>query len=92
MKEAENGLDGFIKTQAFQPDLVIMDLVMPKMGGLEAIAKIREINPTVPIIVLTSSSKKEEVVAAAAHKVKGYIKKPIKKEPLISLALSCFES
>ena len=91
VQQAENGLDGFIRTQAFNPDLIIMDLVMPKMGGLEAIAKIRELKPTVNIIVLTSSSKKEEVVAAAAHKIKGYIKKPIKKEKLIELATSCFQ-
>jgi two-component system chemotaxis response regulator CheY len=91
LEQAENGLDGFVRTQAFKPDLIIMDLIMPKMGGLEAIAKIREIDPFVNIIILTSSSKKEEVVAAAAHKVKGYVKKPIKKEQLIALAHSCFE-
>ena len=89
--EAENGLDGFIKCHSFQPHLVIMDLNMPKMGGLEATAKIREINPTIPIIILTSSSKKEEVIAAAAHKIKGFVKKPIKMEQLLKLAQSCFQ-
>jgi CheY-like chemotaxis protein len=88
--EAENGLDAFVRNQADQPDLIIMDLVMPKMGGLEAIAQIREMRPTVPIIVLTSSSKKEEVMAAAAHKVKGYVIKPIQMEQLLELARSCF--
>jgi len=90
VSEAENGLEGFIKTKAVQPDLIVMDLVMPKMGGLEAIAQIREIDPLVPIIVLTSSAKKDEVVAAAEHKVKGYIRKPIKMDRILELAQSCF--
>lgn len=90
VSEAENGLDGFIRNQSDQPDLIIMDLVMPKMGGLEAIARIREMNPSVHIIILTSSSKKEEVVAAAKHKVKGYVMKPIQMAQLLELAQSCF--
>jgi CheY-like chemotaxis protein len=89
--QAENGLDGFIKAQASLPDLIIMDLIMPKMGGLEAIAKIREISQSVPIIILTSTSKKEEVMAAAAQKVKGYVKKPIQMDRLMQLAVKCFQ-
>ena len=89
--QADDGLDAFIKNQANQPDLIIMDLIMPKMGGLEAIARIRELSPNVYIIILTSTSKKEEVVAAAAHKVKGYIKKPIQMDRLLKLARSCFQ-
>lgn len=90
--QAENGLDGFVKTQASQPDLIIMDLIMPKMGGLEAVARIRETHPSVPIIILTSTSKKEEVMTAAVHKVKGYVKKPIQMDRLLQLALNCFQS
>jgi len=89
--QAEDGLDGFIKNQAGQPDLIIMDLIMPKMGGLEAIARIREISPSVHIIILTSTSKKEEVMAAAVHKVKGYVKKPIQMDRLLKLAQNCFQ-
>ena len=91
VSQAENGLDGFVRNQADQPDLIIMDLVMPKMGGLEAIARIREMSAAVHIIVLTSTSKKEEVKAAAAHKVKGYIMKPIQMDQLMELARSCFQ-
>lgn len=89
--QAENGLDGIIKNQAIQPDLIIMDLIMPRMGGLEAIAKIRELNPSVNIIILTSTSKKEEVMTAASHKVKGFIKKPIQMDQLLKLSIKCFQ-
>jgi DNA-binding NarL/FixJ family response regulator len=67
-----------------------MDLVMPKMGGLEAIDHIRELGSAVHIIVLTSSSKKDEVVKAAGYKVKGYMRKPIKMDHIMELAKSCF--
>jgi CheY-like chemotaxis protein len=90
VSEAENGLDAFVRNQADQPDLIIMDLVMPKMGGIEAIAQIREMRPNVPIIVLTSTAKKEEVMAAAAHKVKGYAIKPIQMDQILEMARSCF--
>jgi CheY-like chemotaxis protein len=90
VSEAQDGLDGFIKSHSIHPDFIIMDLIMPKMGGLEAIAKIRELNPSIPIIILTSTSKKEEVVAAAALKIKGYVRKPIQMDHLIRLAHSCF--
>ncbi len=89
--QANDGLDGFIKNQANHPDLIIMDLIMPKMGGLEAVARIREISPAVHIIILTSTSKKEEVMAAAVHKVKGYVKKPIQMDRLLKLARHCFQ-
>ena len=88
--QAENGMEAVVKTKAFQPDLIIMDLVMPKMGGLEAIGHIRELDPSVHIIVLTSSSKKDEVLKAAGYKVKGYIRKPIKMDHILELAKSCF--
>jgi CheY-like chemotaxis protein/CheY-specific phosphatase CheX len=91
VSEAEDGLNGFIKTHAIQPDLIIMDLIMPKMGGLEAIARIREIDASVHIIILTSTSKKEEVVAAAALKINGYVRKPIQMDYLLELAQTCFK-
>ncbi len=89
--EAENGLEGFVRYHSLEPDLIIMDLIMPKMGGLEAVAKIREISPSVPIIILTSTSKKEEVMTAATYNIKGYVKKPIQMEKLLSLARRCFQ-
>jgi CheY-like chemotaxis protein/CheY-specific phosphatase CheX len=91
VSEAVNGLDGFIKTHAIQPHLIIMDLIMPKMGGLEAIDRIRELYTSVHIIILTSTSKKEEVIAAAQQKIKGFVRKPIQMDHLLKLARSCFK-
>ena len=89
--QAKNGLDAVQQFGSFKPDLTFMDLVMPEMGGLEAIAHIRELDSSTKIVVLTSSSKKSEVMTASELKVKGYIKKPLKTDRLLDLAISCLK-
>lgn len=88
--EASNGAEAVKEFSRIRPDLTLMDLVMPELGGLEAISKIRGTAPHAPIIVLTSTAKKAEVVQAAKFKVKGYIRKPVDQEKLIDLAKNCF--
>jgi DNA-binding NarL/FixJ family response regulator len=51
--EAENGLDGMEQTAALDPDVVLMDLRMPEMGGLEAARLIRHRMPAVQVVILT---------------------------------------
>jgi CheY-like chemotaxis protein len=51
--EAVNGLDAVEKAKKFQPDLVILDLGMPVMNGLEAARELKTILPVVPIILFT---------------------------------------
>jgi len=61
-----------------------MDLVMPKMGGLDAIIEIQESDPEAKFVMLTSCSRKDEVVAAKTLKVLCYIIKPLKIENFLS--------
>jgi DNA-binding NarL/FixJ family response regulator len=51
--EAVNGRDGIEKAQQLRPDLIVLDLSMPVMNGLEAASVLRRILPTVPIILFT---------------------------------------
>jgi CheY-like chemotaxis protein len=88
--EASDGSEAVKAFSKTRPDLTLMDLVMPELGGLEAIAKIRRVAPQAHIIVLTSTAKKAEVLEAAKHKVKGYIRKPVDQEKLLNLSKSCF--
>ena len=88
--EASDGSEAVKAFSKIRPDLTLMDLVMPELGGLEAIAKIRRVAPLAHIIVLTSTAKKSEVLEAAKHKVKGYIRKPVDQEKLLNLSKNCF--
>lgn len=55
--EAENGLEGLNLVKQLQPDLVFLDLKMPVMDGIEALEKIRELYPHMPIYVVTAFVK-----------------------------------
>ena len=66
-------------------DIILMDIKMPEMDGLEATRQIREFNPTIPIIAQTAyalTSDRERVLQSGCT---DYISKPIKKEDLINL-------
>jgi len=54
--EAENGREGIEKAQQLRPDLIIMDLSMPVMNGMDATRAIRRIMPNVPILLLSGHS------------------------------------
>ena len=54
--EAENGQDAIEKAQAFHPDLIVMDLSMPVMNGIDATRGLKTLMPTVPVIVFSEYS------------------------------------
>lgn len=84
VEQAKDGKEAIEKFKEFNPDLTIMDLVMPEMGGLDAIMEIQETNPDAKFIVLTSSSRRDEILAAKSLNVLAYILKPLNMEELIA--------
>jgi DNA-binding NarL/FixJ family response regulator len=62
--EAINGADAIHKAQEFSPNLIILDLAMPEMNGLEAAAALKYILPGVPIFLLTAHYSRELELAA----------------------------
>ncbi len=73
--EAADGIEAVEKARALQPDVILMDLVMPRMTGLEAILKIREEDPDARILVLTSSAEEAKVSAVIKAGAMGYLLK-----------------
>lgn len=70
--EAENGRIGIDKAQRLHPDLIILDLSMPVMNGLEAARVLRSVLPAVPILMYTSfatSNLADEALAAGVSRV-----------------------
>lgn len=81
--EAENGVEGFSKVKELKPDLVTLDVVMPKMDGFEALDKIKEYDESQNVIMCTSVDQHEKVIEAIKRGADGYIVKPFKKDSVL---------
>ena len=73
--EASDGEQAIQAHQALKPDITLMDLRLPKIGGAEAITKIRAGNPAAKIIVLTTFDGDEDIYRALQSGAKGYLLK-----------------
>lgn len=74
---AENGRIGIEKFKKYQPDIVLLDLRMPEMSGMEVIPKIREITEMIPIIIISGNNEVSDAVEALRIGAWDYITKPI---------------
>jgi two-component system nitrate/nitrite response regulator NarL len=86
--EAENGLDAVEKAHALVPDLVVMDVEMPVMDGVEATRLIREQLPAVKVIMLTVSEADDHVFDAIRFGAHGYLLKDLRPEQLYDMIRS----
>lgn len=80
--EAEDAEKGITLIEDLKPNVVLMDLGLPGMNGLEATIKIKEKNPEIKIIILTSHERGEEVLAALGSGANAYCLKDITPETL----------
>ncbi|UPK45190.1 response regulator [Paenibacillus pabuli] len=80
--EASNGQEALEQAEQLHPDVVLMDLHMPVLDGIETARRLRSILPGIRIIVLTSFSDQDHVVPAVRAGVKGYLLKDIEPEDL----------
>jgi NarL family two-component system response regulator LiaR len=81
--ECSNGKEAVEKSKLLSPDVIVMDLVMPEMDGVEAIQKIKENNPSEKILVLTSFTSDEKVFAAIEAGASGYLLKDSDPDELV---------
>jgi len=80
---ANDGLDGLEKFKKMSPDIVITDIMMSKMNGLEMAKKIKEIDSNVPVIILSAFSDAEKFLEAIDIGVVKYFIKPFEPEELL---------
>jgi DNA-binding NarL/FixJ family response regulator/class 3 adenylate cyclase len=78
--EAENGREGVAAADRLVPDVILMDLLMPEMGGLEAIAAIKGAHPEIEIVAVTSFIEEEKVTTALEAGASGYLLKDAEAE------------
>ena len=81
--EATDGIDGYQQYEALKPDIIICDIIMPKMNGLELIEKIRKTDKTTKIIVLTARVDTHFLLKAVELGLVKYITKPITESKLL---------
>lgn len=72
---ANDGLEGIAAYKKFAPNIVISDINMPKMNGLEMVKRIKKINPKAIIVMLSTESGKSFILKAAESGVSGFINK-----------------
>ena len=82
--EAANGRDAIAAFERQRPDVVLMDLRMPEMEGVEAVRRIREIDPHARVIVLTTYDADEDIARALQAGAKAYILKDIAADALVA--------
>lgn len=80
--EAGGGAEAVRLCAQLQPDVVLMDLIMPEMDGIAAIQAIRQANPQIQIVALTSFGKEEQVKAALQAGAIGYLLKNVSADEL----------
>ncbi len=78
--EAADGEQAVAKVEELAPDLVLMDVRMPRMGGIEATRVIRQLFPTTRIIVLTVSDEEDDLYGAVKAGANGYLLKEVSIE------------
>ena len=73
--EVSDGLEAVQKAKELQPDLILLDIELPNLNGIEALSRIRQVSPNAKIIFLTQNSDKEVVAAALITGANGYVLK-----------------
>jgi NarL family two-component system response regulator LiaR len=81
--EAMNGVEAIELARRAQPDIVLLDLVMPEMDGIQATPKIMEVSPGSRVIILTSFGEEDKVIPAIQAGAHGYLLKDIAPDRLV---------
>jgi DNA-binding NarL/FixJ family response regulator/signal transduction histidine kinase len=82
--EAEDGLGAVEQTARLHPDVVLLDLQMPRLSGVEALPRIRAVYPPVEVVVLTMFDQNEQVFASLKAGARGYVLKDSPPETIVA--------
>jgi len=81
--EAANGIQAVALARRTQPDIVLLDLVMPEMDGIQAMSRIIECSPNSRVIILTSFGEEDKVLPSIRAGAQGYLLKDISPDKLV---------
>jgi len=79
-----SGIEGIQRAEELRPDIVLLDLRMPDMGGLEVLKKLRENEPGIPVVMLTTSNEETDLIKSLRSGAQGYLLKDMEPDELVS--------
>jgi two-component system chemotaxis response regulator CheY len=83
--EARNGAEAVELYSRLRPDLVTMDVVMPEMGGLEALRRIRAVDPDAQVVMITAVDQKQTLLESIRAGAIDFIVKPFDRDRVLSV-------
>lgn len=81
--QAGNGRDCILKFKEWHPDIILMDITMPDMDGIEATKEIVALDPAVKIIMVSAMGQQEKVFAAISAGAKDFVVKPFEPHKIV---------
>lgn len=81
--EAENGAKAVEKYNELKPDLVLMDITMPEMDGIQALKQIKSVDPSASVIMCSAMGQQAMVIEAIQSGAKDFIVKPFQAERVL---------
>jgi len=81
---AGNGREGFFMAQELHPDVVLLDMRMPEMSGLEVLSGLRAVGFKSPIVMLTTSNEEQDLVECLRNGASGYLLKDMEPAELVN--------
>ena len=92
IEEASNGQEALAKVKASDWDLVLMDVRMPEMDGLQALAEIKEHSPSTFVVIMTAHSNLNDAVLAIKEGAYDYLEKPVSSQKLTDIVKKSMEA
>jgi DNA-binding response OmpR family regulator len=91
--EAQDGEEALVKAKAGRPDLILLDVVMPKLDGFETCRRLREMPETAntPVIIVSTRGESENVVSGFTNGCNDYVTKPLNGPELLAKIRSYIE-
>ena len=89
--EVSNGLDVVLKCVELKPDVVLLDINMPKIDGIKALEEIRKARPSTMVLMVSGDLTVDRVKEALANGAAGFVVKPLKPASVLDKINSCWK-
>ena len=90
--ECENGLQAIAKYKELKPDLVLMDMIMPEMGGIDAVKELVKADPNARVVMCSAMGQQALVVEAIQVGAKDFIVKPFQPANVLEAVAKALQS